>query len=158
MNESDFLNKLRKFLTEANKAGYAAGDAAKVVDGPDGSHTITHESADGRWKYHDEYYGGEPYGGREIVFLDGKGIWMMVYYGWVVPRVEHGPVYKFLQEALRAETNDEPYRGPRLYESNGMKYVNSYTGAPDNFRGEEEILRNGARIYFAWYGGGLINQ
>ncbi len=158
MNEPDFLNKLRKFLVEANKAGYAAGDAAKVVDGADGSHPITYESADGRWKYHDEYYGGEPYGGREVVFLDGKGVWMMVYYGWVVPEAATKAVYKFLQEALRAETNDEPYRGPRLYESSGARYVNSYIGTPDNFKGEEEIVHLGKKIYFAWYGGGLINQ
>ena len=128
MNKPDFLNELRKFLVEANKAGYAAGEKAKVVDGPDGSHTITHESADGRWKYHDEYYGGEPYGGREVVSVDGKGVWMMVYYGWVIPGVDHSSIYKFLQEALRVETNYEPYRGPRLYEARGMKYANSYTG------------------------------
>ena len=160
MDLSNFLPELRRFLVEAHNSGYAAGKKAKVLDGTDGSHTIVHESADGRWKYHDEYYGGEPYGGREVVSLDGKGVWMMLYYGKVVPGVNRGTVYEFLQKALRAKTKkDESYRGPRLYESNGWKYINSYAGKPHNFKGEEKIYIIGKmEVYSAWYGGGLINQ
>ena len=83
---------------------------------------------------------------------------MMVYYGWVIPGVDHSSIYKFLQEALRVETNDEPYRGPRLYEARGMKYANSYTGEPDCFTGEEEIYWGGMKVYSARYMGGLVNQ
>lgn len=38
----------------------------------DNSRTIEYENGD--WRYHDKYFGGEPYGGREIVHYRGKRI------------------------------------------------------------------------------------
>ncbi len=57
---------LCKFLAEAKKSTYAAGDAAKKVVNDDKSTTLVYENGD--WKYHDNYFGGEPFGGREVVF------------------------------------------------------------------------------------------
>lgn len=39
----------------------------------------------------DNFFGGEPYGGREVVFYEEKPVWMMVYYGWVAEGIESNP-------------------------------------------------------------------
>ena len=75
------VTKLRKFLIKANKMGYAAGDTVEITKEKDGSKTIAYK--DGDWMFRDNYFGGEPYGGREVIFYKDKPIWMMVYYGWV---------------------------------------------------------------------------
>ena len=74
------LNELRAFLVKAKKATYASGDdSAKIIE-KDKSTTLIFE--DGDWKYHDNYFGGEPYGGREVVLFQGNPVYIMTYYGW----------------------------------------------------------------------------
>jgi len=77
------MNKevLRQFLVDSNKAGYAGGDEKKWIKESNGSTTIPFEK--GEWQSDDNFYGGEPYGGRVVVFYKDKPHWMMVYYGWV---------------------------------------------------------------------------
>jgi hypothetical protein len=58
---------LCQFLVQSNAAGYASGDAKNRIKEPDGSTTIVFQ--EGEWRSHDNYFGGEPYGGRIIVFL-----------------------------------------------------------------------------------------
>src|SRR6266446_8026852 len=72
---------LLQFLLDASRRGYAAGGGVVKVQEADHSTTIVLEH--GKWRFHDNYFGGEPYGGREVVFLEGRPIWMAVYYGWV---------------------------------------------------------------------------
>jgi hypothetical protein len=150
------LREIKRFILEANQAGYASGNSG--VKESDGSKTIAFEKGD--WKYHDNYFGGEPYGGREVIFYQGKPVWMMVYYGRVLPEVPCESIYPFLQEALRAIPEDNPYRGPRVYSSSskGMEYHNSWDGELDYFFGEENIYIGGQHVYHARYAGGLVDQ
>ena len=57
---------LRQFLIDSNKSGYAGGEEKKWIKEQDGSTTIPSEKGD--WKSHDNYFGGEPYGGRAVCF------------------------------------------------------------------------------------------
>ena len=68
------MNKLeiKHFIFEASKATYASGDESIKQKELDGSTTITFKSGD--YRFHDNYFGGEPYGGREVVFLNDKPI------------------------------------------------------------------------------------
>lgn len=94
---------------EAGRATYASGDESVKCKESDGSTTIRYSR--GEYCMHDNYFGGEPYGGREVVFLNDKAVWMMVYYGLVY----EGPnkeVYQFLMSALSNNTLEMPYRGP----------------------------------------------
>jgi hypothetical protein len=61
---------LRKFLIDSNKAGYAGSDDKKWVKESDGSTTINFKK--GNFKSHDNFFGGEPYGGRTIVFFNSS--------------------------------------------------------------------------------------
>lgn len=147
--------KLKNFIFEASQATYASGDESIKKKQTDGSTTIEFEN--GAYKFHDNYFGGEPYGGREVVFLDNKPLWMMVYYG-LVHDGANKEVYGFLMESLSNTTVDMPYRGPALHEEDGWKYENKLVGGVDNFSGTEKIFIDGQCIYEASYIGGLVDQ
>lgn len=148
--------ELCKFLVEAKKSTYAAGDLAEDVINKDDSTTLVFENAD--WKYHDNYFGGEPYGGREVVFFKNKPVYIMVYYGQVDSSVSNvKDVYAVLMNALKLIPESKPYRGPEEYSSGEYLYKNIFTGEVDNFSGEESILKNNKEIYKAKYIGGFVD-
>lgn len=151
--------ELLKFINEANQAGYASGDLGEKQT--DGSTTFSYEN--GEWRFHDNYFGGEPYGGREVVFYQEKAVWMMVYYGRISDKTaETGPMYAFLQDALKLAPKDKPFRGPENFEQeiDGKKfeYKNEWQGDIAYFSGEEKVFVNGNEVYDAKYAGGLVDQ
>ena len=152
MNNED----LRQFLVDSNNAGYAGGEEKKWIKESDGSTTIPFEKD--KWKSQDNFFGGEPYGGRTIVFYEGKPVWMMVYYGWVKEGIETNPIYAVLRNALKQMPEDHPFRGPKELKDGEYIYTNSWEGEIDQFSGEEQILQNGKLIYKANYLGGLVDQ
>lgn len=148
---------LLAFLFDASRRGYAAGrDAAKVREA-DASTTIVYGR--GGWRLHDNYFGGEPYGGREVVSLDGRPVWMAVYYGWVEGgSVDAERVYLFLQRALREAPPAFPIRGPDELSEGPFTYRNAHQGGVANFSGEESIHEGGRHVYTARYLGGLVDR
>lgn len=149
--------ELREFLVKAKKATYASGDNAKSIVEADKSTSLFFE--DGELKYHDNYFGGEPFGGREVVFLADKPVYIMVYYGRVSENVpEINVVYKFLQKALSLISDDYPYRGPKEYSEDNLVYTNQYDGDIDNFSGEEVITMDGKEVFRTKYIGGVVNR
>ena len=150
------INQLGDFLVKANQAGYASNESV-IADAADGSHTIVFES--GGWRFEDNFFGGEPYGGREVIAVDGHVEWMMLYYGWIAPTdLSNNDVYKFLRHALMRVPGDKPYRGPDSYVEGALEYRNRVGGELRNFDGVETILQSGNEIYRARYFGGLVDQ
>lgn len=146
---------LRKFLYESTVGSYANPDV-KIVDEKDGSHTIVCSRDD--LTLHDNFFGGEPFGGREVIFEKGKKVWMMVYYGSVEENFnDFKSVYSFLREALRKNTEDVPYRGPKEYQKDEWLYVNEVEGDMESFSGEEKIFYKDESVYSAKYQGGLVD-
>ena len=155
----DTVNKeaLRLFLIDSNQAGYASGNAEKWRRESDGSTTILLEK--GSWQYHDNYFSGEPYGGRTIVSYAGRPVWMLVYYGWLSrKRADTKAVYGILRKALLLMPEEHPFRGPREYKEDKFIYTNSWEGELERFSGEEHIACNNELIYTANYAGGYVNQ
>lgn len=152
------MNKkaLKQFLVDSNKAGYASGKEKKWIKESDNSTTIPFEK--GSWKSHDNFFGGEPYGGRTTVFYEGKPYWIMVYYGWVKKGVETNSVYGILRNALIRMPKNHPLRGPKKYKEGEFVYSNSWEGEVDKFSGEEQIIQGKKQIYKASYIGGLVDQ
>jgi hypothetical protein len=155
-NDGLDLEALRRFLVEANDAGYAGGDEKQWSKEPDRSMTIVFEKGD--WKSHDNFFGGEPYGGRTIVSYKGQPVWMLVYYGWVSPEKDADAAYGFLREALRAMPQEHPIRGPSVFERRGVLYTNSWQGDLTRFSGREQITEYGSEVYVASYVGGLVDR
>lgn len=148
--------ELKNFIFEASRATYASGDNSIKHKEVDGSTTIVYEKDS--YKLHDNYFGGEPYGGREVIFRDNKAIWMMVYYGLVYEGVSHSDVYKFLMDSLSNNTNEMPYRGPALYEKENWKYENNIKGDLSNLSGTEKIFKDNVCVYEASYLGGFVDR
>lgn len=148
--------RLKKFLIETKKAGYGAGDSKKWIKEKDDSTTIPFESGD--FRMHDNFFGGEPWGGREVVFFREKPAWIMVMYGSIDPSFsDFKTVYKFLQKALRSQPEDLPLRGPKVFQEGDFIYKNKTEGNLENFSGEEEICKDKKRIYKMNYIGGLVD-
>jgi hypothetical protein len=150
------MKSLKQFLIDANKAGYASGENKNWKKEEDKSTTIIFESGD--WKMHDNYFGGEPYGGREVIFYKNEPYMIMVYYGFVKKGVNAGEIYPFLQKALSLMPEDNPYRGPSLFEENELIYKNEWVGELERFSGEEIIYRKDEEVYRAKYIGGVVDQ
>lgn len=150
------LTSFKKFLIDSNKVGYAGGEEKKWIKEADGSTTIPFEK--GEWKSHDNFFGGEPYGGRTIVFYRGEPYWLMVYYGRVEDKVETDSVYGILRNALKQMPEDYPFRGPKEYKEKEFIYKNNWQGEVDKFSGEERIFQNGKPVYKANYVGDLVDQ
>ena len=147
---------LKKFLIEANKAGYSTGQYDKIVIEKDKSNTISYESGD--FRAHDNFFGGEPYGGRYVVFYKGNPVWIMVYYGKVFESVkEFELVYKFLQKCLSNMPSDMPLRGPKELNDSKYLYKNTWEGDLEEFFGKEAIFENDKKIYNATYMGGMVD-
>ena len=148
---------LLQFLLDASRRGYAAGGSVVKVQEADHSTTIVLEQ--GKWRFHDNYFGGEPYGGREVVFLEGRPVWMAVYYGWVEgASADPERVYTFLQRALREAPAAFPVRGPDEFSEGRSTYRNAHEGGVANFSGEETIHEGGRLVYTARYVGGLVDR
>jgi hypothetical protein len=151
------LNNLKKFLIGTKKAGYGAGNPKTWIKEKDDSTTISFKSGDLRM--HDNYFGGEPYGGRDVVFYKEKPVWMMVYYGLVIPSEKDlEKIYDFLKMALRQQPEDLPLRGPKLFKNGEFTYKNMVKGNLEDYIGEEVIFKNGVQIYKANYAGGLVDH
>jgi len=150
------LENLRLFLVDANKNTYSTGNTLLNKKEEDKSTTITYKKDE--WSFHDNFFGGEPYGGREVVFYQGNPVWMMVYYGSLDGDSIPDAVYSILQKALRQMPEDSPFRGPQEMKDGEYIYRNNWKGMLERFSGEEIIVKNGREIYRAAYCGGLVDK
>ena len=147
---------LKQFLFDSNQAGYAGGEAKKWLKEKDHSTTIPYVK--GEWKSQDNFFGGEPYGGRLVVFYQDRPVWIMVYYGWVEQGTDPNPIYEVLRGALKNMPKQGPFRGPKKFFLGELHYLNKWQGDVDSYSGEEKIFQGKKLLYQANYRGGLIDQ
>ncbi len=148
--------ELQVFLQEIRAIGYAE-ENAEITHAPDGAHTIRYQKGD--WTYEDSFYGGEPYGGREIIHHHGRPVWFAGYYGYLLEtELTSSDVYRFLREALREASEEVVYRSPVRYAAGDLEYVNECEGNQNRFQGTERIREGGQGIYVCDYFGGLVDQ
>lgn len=149
------LGDLKQFLYELNLSGYASGEERQWVKNKDNSTTIPFIK--GKFRSDDNFFGGEPYGGRIIVFYEEKPVWIMVYYGAIINGEVPDIIYKFLRQALKLMPKDAPYRGPKEFVIGNLKYTNSWNGNIKSYDGCEKIYRGDKQVYSAKYIGGLVD-
>ena len=147
---------LKSFLAEANQAGYAAEDTREWIKEQDGSLTILYKK--GVLSYHDNFFGGDPFGGRIVVSQDSQPKWMMVYYGFVSQEIEANLMFQFLRKALKQMPADIPLRGPTSFTELEMEYLNKWSGTLERYQGSELILRSGKKVYQCTYQGGWVDR
>jgi hypothetical protein len=146
------LEALKAFLVRANMP-HAEG-TAKIIKEADGSRTI--EYAEGDYRMHDNFFGGEPYGGRLVIFHKDQPVFMEVYYGKSSKPADE--VYSFLREALQHPDEENPYRGPAEYKKDSLTYKSTTTGDATDHTINEWIHDGDEEIYSATIIGGLIDQ
>lgn len=149
------FEEIRQFLVKANRNGYG-NEQVKQINESDGSHTISF--SEGNWLFHDNFFGGEPFGGREVISYKEKPVWMMVYYGNVAEMSLQKETYTFLKKALLNFPEDMPYRGPAELGEGDWRYSNAVSGEFASFFGEESIFYRDKIVYQAKYQGGLVNK
>jgi len=156
-NRTQFSKKsLQNFLYNANLAGYASGNGKNWFKETDGSTTIIYQQ--GKFKFHDNFFGGEPYGGRIIISYAGHPTWIMIYYGYLTTKnLEPNIVYDVLRHALLHTSKDLPLRGPDCYQEKDFTYNNFPFGKLNHFSGIETIVQDNKTIYQAVYHGGLVD-
>lgn len=150
--ESVNLEELRAFLMQANMP-HAKGTATTTKEA-DGSRTI--EYSEGDYRMHDNFFGGEPYGGRLVIFYKDQSIFLEVYYGKTSRPADE--VYDFLREALQHPGKDNPYRGPAQYKKGNFTYKSSVRGDITDHVVKEYIYDGKTEIYSAVVVGGLVDQ
>lgn len=156
------LDQLTDFLIKAKKATYASGKKGEKL--PDCSEKFSF--SENRFKYVDRFYGGERFGGREIVFYDDKPVWFIGYYGGLhLVDDQNGEIYAFLRKALLlVGTPPEnpcakilPVRGPERFKEGDFVYENNAIGDLKRFQGSEVIWKKSNRVYILEYSGGILH-
>jgi hypothetical protein len=76
----------------------------------------------------------------------------MTYYGFVDKKVtELWKIYWFLQNALKLISQENPYRWPKKYDEDNLKYENNFSWKIDNFTWIEKIFLDWKKVYEASY-------
>ena len=116
------VKNLLRFLNSIE--GWADRDAKESAPRP-GLKTIVINKGD--WTYVDQYVGGEPFQGLEIVWFKKLPVWSMSYRGFWNPK-NYKEMLSFVKKALQSPPKSAPWRGPKAFsakEMPGWKYVNS---------------------------------
>ena len=144
----DFLNSIEGW----------ADEAAVESEPMPGLHFITIKKGD--FTYTDQYGGGEPFQGLEIVWKNNHLVWMMSYRGEYKGKVDYKIFLSFLKAALRSSPKYMPIRGPKKFSEMklpGWGYNNKWNGNMSGFKGKEEISFKNSKVYSAEYYGGLVD-
>ena len=145
--------ELKEFLINAKVNSYASGRDGTKLPG-DGKEI---SFAENEFTYTDRYYGENPFIGEEIIWKNGRVVWGMNFYGGVSSKAAPvGDVYKFLQMALRAAKDDQPFRGPEHFAYQDFEYCNDIHGAIEAFSGVERIFYQDEEVYQLAYHGGVV--
>ncbi len=152
--KSKFITQLLSFLKEAKKTTFASEDS-KPIRISDNCNYYIYEKHD--FKYLDRYYGELIDIGQEIVWYKNIPKWGMSYYGGIISNYDLSEIcFSFLKRCLKQLPNEFPIRGPRLFVEENFRYVNSWNGFIENFKGEERIFYNNSILYLRKYIGGII--
>jgi hypothetical protein len=150
---------LAAFLVAAKRNTHAAGGVGSAsASAMTGARRRDYRA--GRFAYRDVHFGLARFSGQETVALDERVIWSMVYCGGVAPAVTDEAaialIHSCLRQALYIVGADRPFRGPRAFGRDGLRYADDNEGDLAAFRGTERITRDGALVYRLDYGGGLV--
>jgi hypothetical protein len=146
-------NEFYLFLLRAKRATYAAGVRAEQSSRP-ASQDLPYQEGD--WLYLDTYLGGLSFIGEEAVWLKGRPVWGMNYYGWMLCDEIPEGFSQFLKESLMLVPPDAPYRGPREHRSGRYKYCCTWEGSPRRFHGREWIEFDDVPVYELRFHGGEV--
>jgi transcriptional regulator with XRE-family HTH domain len=139
------------FLCRAKKSTYA-GYGKETQPSRPNSHDLIY--CEDNLKYIDTYLGSEKFIGEEAIWIDNNPFWAMNYSGRVMDKDFSG---SFLKEVLSAVSEDNPYRGPMVFQKGEYKYHCIVNGEFQWFKGYEEIYFNDRKVYECIFHGGVVS-
>ncbi len=154
------LSQLAKFLIKAKTQTYASEGKEITAQRPG---FIELEFKEGDFEYRDSYSGFYQAPGQEIVRYKGNPVWAMAYSGGMEKKY-HGDAdfaiktFSFLKQVLSRVEESKPFRGPDNFREGDYEYINKVEGDVTNFKGQEQILYKGEKVFAQDYIGGLIIQ
>jgi len=147
--------ELVDFIVKAKKQTYASGKPARKLG--DCFEEFVYEEGD--YRYRDRYHAKDPkpFGGEEIVWQNGKAIWIMNYYGHILSdKIDSNKVYGFLRKAMSLVDDQRPFRGPSHHKEGDFEYIHESKGDVSRFGGTEKIFFQGKEVYRLEYHGGTL--
>ena len=149
--------QLHAFIIRAKAATYVGSGAHSTSSRP-GSHDLQHSEGD--WLYIDSYFGGTDFIGEEAVFFEGKPVWAMNYYGYIlrpelISAAQAGQMIKTSLTRMYAEGR---FLGGFRHNEGDLTYIDTSQGDFSHFHGREWIERTGVKAYELVYHGGLIKD
>lgn len=153
------IDKLNKFLFDANKNGYAGGGNEFSPAQRPGFNEIEYKKGD--WLFHDSYSGHYFAPGQEIVYFKNNPVWAMAYAGGMEFEY-HGnknfthETFVFLKKALMAMDPKKPFRGPEKFAEGDWKYILDVKGDTKDFSGNEKIYHQNKLVFEQNFIGGVI--
>ena len=154
INSKEFL----EFLVKAKKSTYANSNAPKVLSSR--LKSKDYEFTDGKFTYHDTYFGGVKFIGEEVVYYNDNILWGMNYYGVTLDdSLTEELMDKVLRVALMKVGKDKdiiPVRGPKEFVNEDYLYTFNVDGDMENFVGTERIYKDKKLIYELKCHGGIL--
>lgn len=149
--------QLHTFIVRAKAATYVGSGAHSTSSRP-GSHDLQYSEGD--WLYIDSYFGGTDFIGEEAVFFEGKPVWAMNYYGYIlrpelISAAQAGQMIKASLARMYAEGR---FLGGFRHSEGDLTYIDTSQGDFSHFHGWEWIERIGVKAYELVYHGGLIKD
>ena len=151
------LDQLITFIVQAKAATYV-GDGEQVTSCRSGSHDLRY--SDGKWAYHDSYFGGTDFIGEEVVYFAEKPVWAMNYYGRILrdDLLTGGQAGQMIKSSLSQMYKTGRFLGGFEHTEGDLTYVDTSEGKADSFHGREFIRRGQEIAYELTYHGGLIRN
>jgi hypothetical protein len=149
-------DELHNFIVKAKAATYI-GDGEKSPACRPESHDLKFQEGD--FAYWDSYFGGADFLGQEVVYFQGKAIWAMNYYGYLLrpDLIKVEEVGQILKKSLSWLYEDQGrFLGGFDYKVGDDVYTDTNEGDFAHFMGKEWITRHDVRVYELVYHGGLI--
>lgn len=151
------IDELNAFIVRAKAATYV-GSGEPASSSRLGSHDL--HFTDGKWSYLDSYFGGTDFIGEEVAYFEGKPVWAMNYYGYILrddllTAAEAGGMIK---ASLSRMYREGRFLGGFEHTENDLVYIDTSEGTPEHFHGREFIRRGQEVAYELMYHGGLIRD
>jgi hypothetical protein len=151
------MDELNAFIVRAKAATYV-GNGEHVSPCRPGSHDLRFE--DGKWAYHDSYFGGSDFIGEEVVSFEGTPVWALNYYGRILRAdlITTAQAGQMIKASLSRLYREGRFLGGFEHAEQDFTYIDASDGTTDCFHGHELIRRGPVTAYELDYHGGLIKD
>ena len=156
MNAMD-NSELEAFIVRA-KANSYVGEGQKSLAYRPGSHDL--QFHEGPFSYMDSYFGGTDFLGQEVVYFEGKPVWVMNYYGKILnPELIDGQTTgRIIKESLGKLYQEDRFLGGFENETSLGSYFDTNEGDVSSFTGLEWITVQDQKVYELVYHGGMVKE